>query len=219
MAVFFLLVGLELKRELLEGQLSNRSQLALPVVAATGGFIVTAIVFILFSLGDATALKGWAIPSATDIAFALGVLSLFGSRIPLSVKVLLASLAIIDDLAAIIVIALFYTIDLSTEAVGIAAIGAVILIAMNLLNVTRIAAYVLVGVVIWVAVLKKRHSRISGRCDSRVRHTANFTLCETGFRFWSEPGAKRFSITLARTHTASLGGRWHCGWDGIINRV
>lgn len=163
MAVFFLLVGLELKREVLEGQLSNRSQLALPVVGALGGFAIPALIFTLFNLGDATALKGWAIPSATDIAFALGVLSLFGSRIPLSVKVFLASLAIIDDLAAIVVIALFYTSELSVSALGIAAIGIVGLITLNVLNVTRIAAYILVGVVIWIAVLKSGvHATLAG---------------------------------------------------------
>ncbi len=163
MAVFFLLVGLELKREVLEGQLSNRSQLALPVIGAIGGFIIPALIFVAFNLGDPTTLKGWAIPSATDIAFALGVLSLFGSRIPLSIKVFLASLAIIDDLAAIVVIALFYTSELSVEALGVAALGIVVLVTMNLFNVTRIAAYVLVGVIIWIAVLKSGvHATLAG---------------------------------------------------------
>lgn len=163
MAVFFLLVGLELKREVLEGQLSNRSQLALPVVGALGGFIIPALIFAALNWGDATVLKGWAIPSATDIAFALGVLSLFGSRIPLSIKVFLASLAIIDDLAAIVVIALFYTSDLSVQALSMAAVGVAVLIVMNVLNVTRIAAYILVGVVIWVAVLKSGiHATLAG---------------------------------------------------------
>ena len=163
MAVFFLLVGLELKREVLEGQLSNRSQLALPVIGATGGFLVPALIFTFFNLGDPVVLKGWAIPSATDIAFALGVLSLFGSRIPLSVKVFLASLAIIDDLAAIVVIAIFYTSDLSVNALAIAAAGIAVLVSMNLLNVTRIAAYILVGIVIWIAVLKSGiHATLAG---------------------------------------------------------
>ena len=163
MAVFFLLVGLELKREVLEGQLSNRSQLALPVVGAIGGFVIPALIYTAFNWGDATAIKGWAIPSATDIAFALGVLSLFGSRIPLSVKVFLASLAIIDDLAAIVVIALFYTSELSVNALGFAAVGVVGLIALNVFNVTRIAAYILVGVVIWIAVLKSGvHATLAG---------------------------------------------------------
>lgn len=163
MAVFFLLVGLELKREVLDGQLSNRSQLALPVIAALGGFILPALVFSAINWGDPTALRGWAIPSATDIAFALGVLSLFGSRIPLSVKVFLASLAIIDDLAAIVVIAVFYTSELSIAALEVAALGIVGLVVMNALNVTRVAAYILVGVVIWIAVLKSGiHATLAG---------------------------------------------------------
>ncbi len=163
MAVFFLLVGLELKREIMEGQLSNKSQLILPLLAATGGFVIPALVFVLFNQGDAVNLRGWAIPSATDIAFALGVLSLFGSRIPLSVKVFLTSLAIIDDLAAIIVIAVFYTSELSLVALTISAVGIAVLACMNALNVTRIAAYILVGVIIWVAVLKSGiHATLAG---------------------------------------------------------
>ena len=163
MAVFFLLVGLELKREVLEGQLSNRSQLALPVVGATGGFVIPALIFTWLNWGDATALKGWAIPSATDIAFALGVLSLFGSRIPLSIKVFLVSLAIIDDLAAIVVIALFYTSELSILALGLATGGVILLAILNVLNVTRIAAYIIVGIFIWIAVLKSGiHATLAG---------------------------------------------------------
>jgi NhaA family Na+:H+ antiporter len=163
MAVFFLLVGLELKREVLEGQLSSRSQLALPLVAAIGGFLLPALVSTLINQGDAVALRGWAIPSATDIAFALGVLSLFGSRIPLSIKVFLASLAIIDDLAAIIVIAVFYTSELSLTAFATAALGTAVLVMMNIMRVTRIAAYILVGVFIWIAVLKSGiHATLAG---------------------------------------------------------
>lgn len=163
MAVFFLLVGLELKREVLEGQLSKLSQVAMPVIAAAGGFVIPALVFVAFNAGDPVAIRGWAIPSATDIAFALGVLSLFGSRIPLSVKIFLASLAIIDDLAAIIVIALFYTENLSYNALSFALAGIGALIVMNLFNVTRVAAYIIVGVVIWVAVLKSGiHATLAG---------------------------------------------------------
>ena len=163
MAVFFLLVGLELKREVMEGQLSKKSQLILPTLAATGGFAIPALIFVLFNLGEPVNLRGWAIPSATDIAFALGVLSLFGSRIPLSVKVFLTSLAIIDDLAAIVVIALFYTSELSLFALTISAVGIAVLACMNALNITRIAAYILVGVIIWVAVLKSGiHATLAG---------------------------------------------------------
>lgn len=163
MAVFFLLIGLELKREVLRGELSQFSKLAMPLIAAVGGFLLPAAIFSAVNYGDEVALRGWAIPAATDIAFALGVLSLFGSRIPLSVKVFLASLAIIDDLAAIAVIALFYTSELSMEALVIAGGGIVVLAVMNALNVTRIAAYMIVGVVIWIAVLKSGiHATLAG---------------------------------------------------------
>lgn len=163
MAIFFLLIGLELKREVLNGELSQFSKLALPLVAAIGGFALPAAIFTLINSGDEIALRGWAIPAATDIAFALGVLSLFGKRIPLSVKVFLASLAIIDDLAAIVVIALFYTSQLSLQALTIAAGGLVALAVLNLMNVTRIAAYMIVGVVIWIAVLKSGiHATLAG---------------------------------------------------------
>ncbi len=163
MAVFFLLIGLELKREVLEGQLSSRDQLLLPVIGAIGGFALPALIFYLFNTGDPTALKGWAIPSATDIAFALGLLSLFGKRIPLSVKVFLASLAIIDDLAAIIVIAIFYTDTLSLNALAIAGAGIAALVLVNLFGVKRTAVYITIGVIIWVAVLKSGvHATLAG---------------------------------------------------------
>jgi Na+:H+ antiporter, NhaA family len=163
MAIFFLLVGLELKREILDGQLSDRSQLALPLIAAFGGFVMPAIFFAVINWGEPVNLQGWAIPSATDIAFALGVLSLFGSRVPLAVKVFLVSLAIIDDLAAIVVIALFYTSNLSLTALAYAGVGIAGLVMLNVFNVTRIAAYTLVGVFIWVAVLKSGvHATLAG---------------------------------------------------------
>ncbi len=163
MAIFFLLIGLELKREVVSGELSQFSNLVMPLVAAIGGFAVPAAVFAVINSGDEIVLRGWAIPTATDIAFALGVLSLFGSRIPLAVKVFLASLAIIDDLAAIVVIALFYTSELSMHALMIASAGIVVLAVMNLMNVTRIAAYMIVGMVIWIAVLKSGvHATLAG---------------------------------------------------------
>ncbi len=163
MAVFFLLVGLELKREVLEGQLSSVKQIAMPVVAATGGFVVPALLFYLVNKSDSVALQGWAIPTATDIAFALGVLLLFGKRIPMQVKVFLASLAIIDDLAAIIVIALFYTGELSLTALSAAGLGIAVLAFMNIIGVVRTAAYIVVGVLIWVAVLKSGiHATLAG---------------------------------------------------------
>ena len=163
MAVFFLLIGLELKREVLEGQLASREQLALPVLGALGGFALPALIYVLVNRGDPIALEGWAIPSATDIAFALGVLTALGSRVPIALKVFLASLAIVDDLGAILVIAVFYTADLSLVALGVAAAGAVVLAALNLAGVTRIAVYVVVGVIVWVAVLKSGvHATLAG---------------------------------------------------------
>jgi len=163
MAVFFLLIGLEVKREVFEGQLSSWSQAALPGIAAIGGMLVPALVYVAFNLNDTTALKGWAIPTATDIAFALGVLSLLGKRVPVSLKIFLMALAIIDDLGAIVIIALFYTADLSILAISVAAACLTILIILNRLGVTRKAAYILVGTVLWVSVLKSGvHATLAG---------------------------------------------------------
>ncbi|WP_286239834.1 Na+/H+ antiporter NhaA [Neptuniibacter halophilus] len=163
MAVFFFLVGLEVKREVLTGQLSKPEQIVLPGVAAIGGMAVPALVYVFFNMGDETAMRGWAIPTATDIAFALGVLSLLGSRVPVSLKLFLMTLAIIDDLGAIIIIALFYTVDLSVESLMVASAAVVALILMNRLGVMRIAAYVLVGTVLWVSVLKSGvHATLAG---------------------------------------------------------
>lgn len=163
MAVFFFLIGLEVKREILAGELSKPSQIVLPGVAAVGGMVVPALVFVYFNMGDETAMRGWAIPTATDIAFALGVLSLLGSRVPVSLKLFLMTLAIIDDLGAIIIIALFYTVDLSVESLIIATVSVVTLILMNRLGVVRIAAYILVGVVLWISVLKSGvHATLAG---------------------------------------------------------
>ncbi len=163
MAVFFFLVGLEVKREVLTGQLSQPSQIVLPGVAAIGGMVVPALVFTYFNAGDEAAMRGWAIPTATDIAFALGVLSLLGSRVPVSLKLFLMTLAIIDDLGAIIIIALFYTVDLSVESLIIATVSMITLILMNRLGVVRIAAYILVGVVLWISVLKSGvHATLAG---------------------------------------------------------
>jgi len=163
MAIFFFLVGLEIKRELLEGELSTPRQALLPVIAALGGMAAPAAVYYLFNAGHPETLAGWAIPTATDIAFAIGVLSLLGRRVPESLKVFLLALAIMDDLGAIIVIALFYTADLSPLALGLASIGIVVLVAMNLLGVRRLAAYVLVGVYVWTCVLESGvHATLAG---------------------------------------------------------
>ena len=163
MAVFFFLVGLEIKREFVEGELADRRQAVLPLAAALGGMAVPALIFSAVNWGDAQALKGWAIPAATDIAFAIGIVMLLGSRVPASLKVFLAAVAIIDDLGAIVVIALFYTDKLSVTALAGAAVGLTALFALNRSKVMRIDVYVAVGLLIWVFVLKSGvHATLAG---------------------------------------------------------
>ncbi len=163
MAVFFLLVGLEVKREIREGQLSSISQIALPGIAAAGGLIVPALIYVALNRSDPVALNGWAIPAATDIAFALGILFLLGDRVPTSLKLLLMTIAIFDDLAAIIIIAIFYSGDLSVLALVLAGVSLVALAGMNRLGVQRVAAYAIVGVILWVCVLKSGvHATLAG---------------------------------------------------------
>jgi NhaA family Na+:H+ antiporter len=163
MAVFFLLVGLEIKREVVMGELSDASKVALPAIAAVGGMVVPAGIYAAINWHDPVGIAGWAIPSATDIAFALGVLSLFGERVPLGLKVFLMTLAVLDDLGAIVIIALYYTHDLSVEALLFAGLAVVALFALNRLGVRRIAPYVLVGAALWLAVLKSGvHATLAG---------------------------------------------------------
>ncbi|HPF36415.1 MAG TPA: Na+/H+ antiporter NhaA [Candidatus Krumholzibacteria bacterium] len=163
MAVFFFLVGMELKREVLQGHLSSLRTAALPLFAAVGGMAAPAAVYVLLNRGDAVAMNGWAVPTATDIAFALGVLSLLGPRVPTALKAFLLSVAIFDDLGAILVIAFFYTSKLSLASLGFAAAMIVGLAVLNRLNVRRPAAYVLLGIPLWVAVLKSGvHATLAG---------------------------------------------------------
>jgi Na+:H+ antiporter, NhaA family len=163
MAIFFFLVGLEIKREMMVGELSTTKQASLPVIAAVGGMLVPALIYSTINWTDDTALHGWAIPAATDIAFAVGVLALLGPRVPTALKVFLLALAIIDDLGAIIIIAFFYTSHLSLAALGLAGVGIAMLAILNFRGVTRIAPYVLVGVFIWLCVLKSGvHATLSG---------------------------------------------------------
>ena len=163
MAVFFLLVGLEIKREILKGELSTRSKAMLPLLAAIGGMAAPALVFVAINQGSPENLRGWAIPAATDIAFALGILSLLGPRVPISIKIFLTALAIIDDLGAIVIIAAFYTSDLSVASLGFAAFFAVALFVLNQKGVTRFAPYVLFGIALWVCVLKSGvHATLAG---------------------------------------------------------
>ncbi|WJD50881.1 Na+/H+ antiporter NhaA [Enterobacter sp. PGRG2] len=163
MAVFFLAIGLEVKSELVQGSLATRQQAAFPVIAALGGMVLPALIYLLFNVHDPIARHGWAIPTATDIAFALGVLALLGNRIPVALKIFLMALAIIDDLGAILIIALFYTSQLSMLSLGVAAAAIVVLALLNALNVRRTGIYILVGLVLWTAVLKSGvHATIAG---------------------------------------------------------
>lgn len=163
MAIFFFLIGLELKREFLAGELSDPSRVALPVVAAVGGMVVPAAIYIAINWGDPVAIQGWAIPSATDIAFALGVLALLGSRVPSSLKLFLATLAIIDDMGAIAIIAIFYTAELSISSLLIALVAIVALFILNKRGVLSIVPYILVGFIFWAAVLKSGvHATLAG---------------------------------------------------------
>ena len=163
MAIFFLHIGLEIKRELLLGHLSSFQKIALPLFAAIGGMLVPALIYLAFNYDDGFALKGWAIPTATDIAFALGILSLLGNRIPSSLKIFLMALAIFDDLGAILIIAIFYTSDLSFISLILAAACVAVLYAMNRMHVTLVSAYALVGLILWVCVLKSGvHATLTG---------------------------------------------------------
>ena len=163
MAVFFLLIGLEVKRELLEGALKSRETAIFPAIAAVGGMLAPALIYVLFNAGDPEAIQGWAIPAATDIAFALGIMALLGKRVPVSLKVFLLALAIIDDLGVVVIIALFYTSDLSTMALVVGFIMTAVLFVMNAKHVTKISLYTVVGLILWVAVLKSGvHATLAG---------------------------------------------------------
>lgn len=163
MAIFFLFVGLEIKREFLDGQLSTWANRALPCIAAAGGVVVPGLIYASLNAGSPETLRGWAIPTATDIAFALGVLSLLGSRVPTSLKIFLATLAIVDDLVAVLIIAVFYTAELNTAALMGAALVTLVLLGFNRLKVKRLAPYLVMGVALWwLVLLSGVHATIAG---------------------------------------------------------
>jgi len=183
MAIFFFLIGLEVKREVLGGELSEPSRIVLPVIAALGGMAVPAAIYSFINWGDPVAMKGWAIPTATDIAFALGVLALLGSRVPNTLKLFLMTLAIVDDLGAIIIIAVFYTADLSLLSLSVAGVALVLLFALNRRGVLAVAPYLLVGVILWAAVLK-----------SGVHATLAGVLTALFIPFKSQPGEEKTQL-------------------------
>ena len=163
MAIFFFLVGLEIKREVIEGELSSPSRRLLPAVAALGGMVVPSAIYPALNPADPVALDGWAVPAATDIAFALGVLILLGNRVPASLKTFLLAVAIVDDLGAVLIVALFYTADLSAGMLAAAGVGVAVLVVLNRAGVRTLAPYVLVGTAIWVCVLKSGvHATLAG---------------------------------------------------------
>ena len=163
MAVFFLLIGLEVKRELLEGALKSKETAIFPAIAAVGGMLAPALIYVLFNSGNPEALQGWAIPAATDIAFALGIMALLGNRVPVSLKVFLLALAIIDDLGVVVIIALFYSGDLSTLALTVGFIATGVLFMMNAKHMTKLSVDLIVGAILWFAVLKSGvHATLAG---------------------------------------------------------
>lgn len=193
MAVFFLLIGLEVKREFLEGELSKPDQIILPGLGAIGGMLLPAAIYVLLNRGDPLAMNGWAIPAATDIAFALGVLALLGNRVPVSLRIFLMALAIFDDLGAVLIIAVFYTSDLSLTSLMLALGAVIVMLVMNLMNVSRVSAYMVVGSVLWVAVLKSGvHATLAGVIvgmmiplkDSRNPDISPLRTVEHGLHQW-----------------------------------
>ncbi|HEY9128670.1 MAG TPA: Na+/H+ antiporter NhaA [Sulfurovum sp.] len=163
MALFFLAVGLELKREIIEGELSHPKKIILPLLGAIGGMLVPALIYIAFNYEDPVAMNGWAIPTATDIAFALGILMLLGKRVPIALKLFLASLAIFDDIGAIVIIAFFYTSKLSLTALLVASLVILLLYIMNRRGATELTTYAILGIILWVSVLKSGvHATLAG---------------------------------------------------------
>lgn len=195
MSIFFLLIGLEIKKELIEGHLSSLSKIALPAIAALGGMILPAIFFILFNFGDSTALKGWAIPTATDIAFVLIILTILGNKIPTSLKIFLMTLAIFDDVGAILIIAIFYSTDISFLSLFFALLSIAILIGLNYLQVKKLGFYLFFGTVLWIFILNSGvHATLAGIIlaftvplkvqNKAYKSTSPSKILEHHSRFW-----------------------------------
>lgn len=195
MAIFFLLIGLEVKREILEGHLSSVKKVILPGVAAVGGMLVPGLIYLIFNHDNLIAANGWAIPTATDIAFALGILSLLGNRVPVSLKIFLMALAIMDDLGAIVIIALFYTTELSTLSLIVAGTSLTLLTILNFSGVTQKSIYFVIGAVLWVSVLKSGvHATLAGVAlaftiplnarNKQNEHFSPLKEIEHGLHFW-----------------------------------
>src|SRR5690606_8564064 len=189
MAVFFLLVSLEIKREALSGQLSSRAQIMMPVICAFAGVAVPALIYFWFNHGDPEAIRGWAIPTATDIAFALGILALLGSRVPLGMKVLLSTIAVVDDLVAIAIIAIFYSHGMSLPALGSAVVALGLMVFINRRGVTALTPYLLLGLVLWLCVLKSGvHATLAGVATGLlIPHVRRPDLDHDGVADDSEP--------------------------------
>ncbi len=200
MAIFFLLVALEIKRETLSGQLAGREQLMLPLVCAIAGVVVPALLFFSLNHGDAAAMRGWAVPTATDIAFALGVLALLGSRVPVGMKLLLSTIAVVDDLIAILIIALFYSHGMSFIALGLAALVLAVMWLSNRRHVTALWPYLLLGVVLWVCVLKSGvHATLAGVATGLL-------IPHVDKRNVIPDEIEHSPLEYARAHAASVGG-------------
>ncbi len=197
MAVFFLLVGLELKREVLYGELSDRKKIILPLFGAVGGIAVPSGIYAFINWGDPVAINGWAIPAATDIAFALGILALLGSRVPIALKVLLTSIAVIDDLAAIVIIAVFYTDQLSVTSLLWALAALLGLLVLNRTGIKSAAPYILIGIVLWIAVLKSGvHATLAGVALAAFIPTGKDAADKTGLTYRMEHGLHPWVVFL-----------------------
>ena len=189
MAIFFFFVTLEIKREFIQGELSNIKQAMLPIIGAVGGMLVPALFYILINIDDPITLNGWAIPSATDIAFSLGVLSLLGSRVPLSLKVFLTALAIIDDLGAILIIAIFYSGDLNIKYLSLMLISFIVLLLLNKFNIKKFLPYLIVGILLWDF--------------TQFRNSCNNSRCLIGNDYSTQEKEKDFSLLIKLEHGIS----------------